>query len=268
MEGVRVGRLIYIIFFLGFNCFAQNISYNPELSSNWQFYKPLMFGGKEINNDQKVVKIFLNTKTSDATTVPLMINGLIDQTPESFIKKIYIIVDNNPSPVAGVFNFSPDNGRVKIETRLRFEKFSFVRAVAEMNDGTLFQAAEWVKAEGGCSAPSAGSDGESVDLGKIRVRVDEIRNYEDPLLTEVQIKHPNESGLSIDFPSDKVARFIRDINVTYNDTNVFDGKVDFSLSDNPIIRFYFLPGRDGVLKINLTDTYDSVYTKTVNISKN
>ena len=263
-----MGRLIYIIFFLGFNCYAQNISHNPELSSNWQFYKPLMFGDREINNDQKVVKIFLNTKTSDATTVPLMINGLIDQTPESFIKKIYIIVDNNPSPVAGVFNFSPDNGRVKIETRLRFEKFSFVRAVAEMNDGTLFQAAEWVKAEGGCSAPSAGSDGESVDLGKIRVRVDEIRNYEDPLLTEVQIKHPNESGLSIDFPSDKVARFIRDINVTYNDTNVFDGKVDFSLSDNPIIRFYFLPGRDGVLKINLTDTYDSVYTKTVNISKN
>ena len=263
-----MGRLIYLFFLLSFNSYAQNISYDPEASSNWQFYKPLMFGNKEINNDQNIVKIFLNTKTSDATTVPLMINGLIDQTPESFIKKIYIIVDNNPSPVAGVFNFSPDNGRVKIETRLRFEKFSFVRAVAEMNDGTLFQAAEWVKAEGGCSAPSAGSDGENVDLGKIRVRVDEIRNYEDPLLTEVQIKHPNESGLSIDFPSDKVARFIRDINVTYNDTNVFDGKVDFSLSDNPIIRFYFLPGRDGVLKINLTDTYDSVYTKTVNISKN
>ena len=268
MEGVRVGRLIYLFFLLSFNSYAQNISYDPEASSNWQFYKPLMFGNKEINNDQNIVKIFLNTKTSDATTVPLMINGLIDQTPENFIKKIYVIVDNNPSPVAGVFNFSPDNGRVKIETRLRFEKFSFVRAVAEMNDGALFQAAEWVKAEGGCSAPSAGSGGESVDLGKIRVRVDEIRNYEDPLLTEVQIKHPNESGLSIDFPSDKVARFIRDINVTYNDTNVFDGKVDFSLSDNPIIRFYFLPGRDGVLKINLTDTYDSVYTKTVNISKN
>ena len=263
-----MGRLIYFFFLLSFNSYAQNISYDPEASSNWQFYKPLMFGNKEINNDQNIVKIFLNTKTSDATTVPLMINGLIDQTPENFIKKIYVIVDNNPSPVAGVFNFSPDNGRVKIETRLRFEKFSFVRAVAEMNDGTLFQAAEWVKAEGGCSAPSAGSDGESVDLGKIRVRVDEIRNYEDPLLTEVQIKHPNESGLSIDFPSDKVARFIRDINVTYNDTDVFDGKVDFSLSDNPIIRFYFLPGRNGVLKINLTDTYDSVYTKTVNISKN
>ena len=263
-----MGRLIYLFFLLSFNSYAQNISYDPEASSNWQFYKPLMFGNKEINNDQNIVKIFLNTKTSDATTVPLMINGLIDQTPENFIKKIYVIVDNNPSPVAGVFNFSPDNGRVKIETRLRFEKFSFVRAVAEMNDGTLFQAAEWVKAEGGCSAPSAGSDGESVDLGKIRVRVDEIRSYEDPLLTEVQIKHPNESGLSIDFPSDKVARFIRDINVTYNDTDVFDGKVDFSLSDNPIIRFYFLPGRDGVLKINLTDTYDSVYTKTVNISKN
>ena len=263
-----MGRLIYLFFLLSFNSYAQNISYDPEASSNWQFYKPLMFGNKEINNDQNIVKIFLNTKTSDATTVPLMINGLIDQTPENFIKKIYVIVDNNPSPVAGVFNFSPDNGRVKIETRLRFEKFSFVRAVAEMNDGTLFQAAEWVNAEGGCSAPSAGSDGESVDLGKIRVRVDDIRNYEDPLLTEVQIKHPNESGLSIDFPSDKVARFIRDINVTYNDTDVFDGKVDFSLSDNPIIRFYFLPGRDGVLKINLTDTYDSVYTKTVNISKN
>ena len=42
-----------------------------------------MFGNKEINNDQNIVKIFLNTKTSDATTVPLMINGLIDQPPEN-----------------------------------------------------------------------------------------------------------------------------------------------------------------------------------------
>ena len=82
-----MGRLIYIIFFLGFNCYAQNISYNPELSSNWQFYKPLMFGDREINNDQKVVKIFLNTKTSDATTVPLMINGLSIKHLKALLKR-------------------------------------------------------------------------------------------------------------------------------------------------------------------------------------
>src|SRR5258708_24336826 len=35
--------------------------------------------------------------------------------------------------------------------RSRFEDYSFVRAVAEMNDGRLYMSQRWVKAAGGCS---------------------------------------------------------------------------------------------------------------------
>ena len=39
-----------------------------------------------------------------------------------------------------------------------------------MNDGTLFQAAEWVKAEV-VVLHHRGSDGESVDLGKLELEL-------------------------------------------------------------------------------------------------
>jgi len=120
---------------------------DPARSPYWDPIRQLIFGDRVINpDDRDVIRVYLNLRADDASTVPVAVKSQIDQTDTDYIKSIYLIVERNPSPTAGVFHFTPSSGRAQVETRLRFEDFSFVRAVAEMNDGKLYMSQRWVKA--------------------------------------------------------------------------------------------------------------------------
>jgi sulfur-oxidizing protein SoxY len=244
---------------------------NPEPDESkipeWQVIRSLLFGDREINPDDKqVVRVYLNTRADDASTVPVMINGLIDQSQTEYIKTLYLIVDRNPMPTAGVFRFTPESGRVKLETRLRFEQYSFVRAVAELNDGRLYMSQRWVKAAGGCSAPMGKNGIPAALLGKMRFRMDDAVEYDKPALVQVQVRHPNESALASDLDPDHVPQFIRSVQVDYNDKPVMTGEVNFSLSDNPVFRFYFVPQTEGELNVRMEDTHDTVFSQSFRVS--
>ena len=53
------------------------------------------------------------------------------------IKNVHLIVDKNPFPLAGVFNFSDKNRSPwqSFEIRIRINEYTHVRAVAELDDG-------------------------------------------------------------------------------------------------------------------------------------
>lgn len=241
---------------------------DPARSQYWEPIRTLLFGDRVINSDSRqVISVYLNTRADDASTVPVMVNALIDQTPQEYIKTVYLIVERNPSPTAGVFHFTPESGRVKVETRLRFEDFSFVRAVAEMNDGRLYAAQRWVKAAGGCSAPMAKNFVPAALLGKMRFRMDDAVQFNQPNLVQVQIRHPNESALAADFDPNRTPQFVRNVNVTYNGLPVMNAQVDFSLSDNPVFRFYFVPRHAGSLRVEVEDTFDQRYVQELRIAE-
>ena len=246
---------------------AANVS-EPDHNeiAEWKIIKELMFGNKEIKSGRnEVVALYLNTKLDDASTVPIMVNGLMDQATDKFIKKLYLIIDRNPIPTAGIFEFGPESGRVKLETRMRFEHFSFIRAVAETNDGDLYMDQRWVQVAGGCSAPS-GKNLDDPSLGKMRFRMDDQMQIDQPNLVQFQIKHPNESALASDLDEGHLARFIDKISVDYNGKSVFRGDVNFSLSDNPIFKFYFLPKTDGVLSVKASDTHNTSFEDSYEIN--
>ena len=52
------------------------------------------------------------------------------------------------------------------------------------------------------------------------------------------------------------AYFVRTINVTYAGKPVLSAEVDFSISENPNFRFYFVPREEGELKAEVVDTKD------------
>jgi sulfur-oxidizing protein SoxY len=241
---------------------------NPALSQYWDPIKQLMFGDRVINPDARdVIRVYLNVRADDASTVPVVVRAQIDQTEKEYIKSIYVIVERNPSPTAGVFHFTPDSGRAQVETRLRFEDYSFVRAVAEMNDGTLYMSQRWVKAAGGCSAPNGKKLSESL-LGRMKLRFDdETITYHKPNLVQLMIRHPNESPLAANFDVTQVPQFVRSVKVTFDGKPVMDAEVDFSLSDNPNFRFFFTPEKKGELKIEVEDTHDRKFSHTLNISE-
>ena len=241
---------------------------NPALSQYWEPIKQLMFGDRIINPDARdVIRVYLNVRADDASTVPVVVKAQMDQTEKEYIKSIYVIVERNPSPAAGVFHFTPQSGRAQVETRLRFEDYSFVRAVAEMNDGRLYMAQRWVKAAGGCSAPNGKKLSESL-LGKMKLRFDDDAiSYHKPNLVQLMIRHPNQSPLAADFEAGQVPQFVRSVKVTFDGKPVMDAQVDFSISDNPNFRFFFTPEEKGELKIEVEDTHDRKFSHSVNISE-
>jgi sulfur-oxidizing protein SoxY len=242
---------------------------DPARSPYWEPIRQLMFGDRVINpDDRDVIRVYLNLRADDASTVPVAVKSQIDQTDKDYIKTIYLIVERNPSPTAGVFHFTPSSGRAQVETRLRFEDFSFVRAVAEMNDGKLYMSQRWVKAAGGCSAPNAKNFVPEALLGKMKLRFDDDSvTYGKPNLVQLMIRHPNESALAADFDTEKVPQFVRSVKVSFDGRPVLDAEVDFSISDNPNFRFFFKPQDKGELKIEVEDTHDRKFTHSVPIAE-
>ena len=261
------GLICYLALTVSVISSANANTIEPDHSSipEWLVIKDLMFGDREIKDGSKdVLALYLNTKLDDSSTVPIMVNALMDQTDEMFIKTLYLVIDRNPIPTAGVFQFNPQAGKVKLETRLRFEKFSFIRAIAETNSGELYMDQRWVQVAGGCSAPS-GKNANDPQIGKMRFRMDDHIRLKEPNLVQFQIKHPNESTLAADLEPGYDARFINKVSVQYNGKSIMSGDINFSLSDNPIFKFYFAPQGGGVLSVRAEDTHDSVFTHSVDI---
>ena len=240
---------------------------DPAKSEYWGAVRKLMFGDREILDGKDVVRVYLALRADDASTVPVAVKAQIDQTPERYITTIYLLVERNPSPAAGVFHFTQDSGRAQVETRLRFEDYSHVRAIAETNDGKLWMDSRWVKAAGGCSAPGGKYQVPAALLGKMKFRFDDDIKYNAPNLVQVNIRHPNESALAADFDATQVPQFVRSVNVTYDGKPVMSAEVDFSLSDNPTFRFWFVPREKGELRVEVEDTHDNRFIQTLPISE-
>ena len=163
------------------------------------------------------------------------------------------------------FTSRRDSGRAQVETRLRFEDYSHVRAIAETNDGRLWMDSRWVKAAGGCSAPSGRYSVPAGLLGKMKFRIEDEIKYDQPNLVQLMIRHPNESALAADFDPSAVPQFVRSVLVTYDGKLVMSAEVDFSLSDNPTFRFWFVPHAKGELRVEVEDTHDNRFVQTLQI---
>ena len=227
---------------------------DEENNEIWQQLRKTIFEGRPINaGKNEVIKLFLPSRAEDAAVVPVLIRTTIDQTPARFIKKVYLVIDKNPSPIGVVFNMTPESGRADIETRVRVETYTPIRAVAEMNDGQLFMATKIIIASGGCSAPAGNGAGQMSNLGKMRIRLDGEAQMNQPLMAQLMIQHPNFSGLG---SNDSNVHFVKHVRVTYAGKEIMSAEVDFTISENPNFRFYFVPKEQGELRAEVVDTKD------------
>ena len=237
---------------------------NPEASPVWQKVRASLFQSRPIATaSDDVISLEAPVRADDAAIVPISIKTRFPQSPARYIDKIYLIIDNNPSPISAIFQFTPLSGRADIETRVRIDEYTQVRAIAETNDGQLHMATRFVKASGGCSAPP-GKDAQAAlaTLGRMKFRVEgdatggQAGNQ--PVLAQLMISHPNNSGLAMDQVSHLFtpAHFVRQVRITYAGQPVMSADIDFSISENPNFRFYFLPRGDGELKAEVVDSND------------
>jgi len=206
----------------------------------------------------EVVSLRAPARAQDAAVVPISISTHVEQTPDRYVSKVYLLIDQNPSPVAAIFWFTPDSGRADLETRVRVEDYTWMRAVAEMNDGKLYMSARYVKAAGGCSAPYGTAPDFDAFTPRMKLKVDASVVPGQPSLAQLMIQHPNSSGLARDQMTQLYipAYYVRKIEVSYAGRPILEAQVDFSISENPNFRFYFLPREPGELKAVVIDTKD------------
>jgi len=236
---------------------------SPADSPVWAKVHASLFGNAPLAPADGVVTLDTPKRAEDAAIVPLAIRAQFPQTKERQIETIWLIIDNNPSPVAAVFRFTLESGRADIETRVRIEEYTHVRAIARTNDGKLYMASNYIKASGGCSAP-AGKDAIAAraNVGKMRLRVGDPVEPGRPAVAQLMISHPNDSGLAMDQVTRSYAtpHFVRRVEVRYDGKPIMNADVDFSISENPNFRFYFVPTGDGELDAKVVDNQDLEFT--------
>lgn len=243
---------------------------SPETAGGWPRIRTLMFEGREIEeNASGVIELDAPARAENAAIVPIGFRTHPDHRTGRYVKKVTLVIDRNPSPVGAIFTFSPDSGRTELETRVRIETFSHVRAIAETSDGKLYMASRFVQAAGGCSAPmSSDAQASTARLGRMKLLLEGETKVDVPARARLMISHPNQSGLAMDLDSRGYQRphYVRSIAVTYAGRPVMTAEVDFTISENPHVRFFFLPRGPGELKAEVVDTDQLKFESAIQVS--
>jgi sulfur-oxidizing protein SoxY len=233
---------------------------DPEASEVWKKVRASLFEQRPIVTPaEDVLQLEAPARAEDAAVVPIAIRTRFPQSRERYVDRLWLIIDNNPSPISAIFRFTPDSGRADIETRVRVDEYTHVRAIAETNDGKLYMTTRFVKASGGCSAPPGKDQAAALaTLGRMKFRVEGEVDRNKPVLAQLMISHPNNSGLAMDQATRQFtpSHFVRKVDVSYAGRPVMSADVDFSISENPNFRFYFVPQGAGELKAEVVDSND------------
>lgn len=241
----------------------------PGDLSRWTTIREEVYGQQPIADGAQLLSIDAPMRAEDAAVVPITIHALLPQTGDMAIKKMRLIVDENPSPVVAEFTPGKSVPNATISTRIRVNDYTNVRVVAETESGKLFMVSRYVKAAGGCSAP-AGKDEKAAlaRMGKMKVFAPEKVIVGQPATFQVLISHPNNSGLQFDQMTRNYipARYIKHVDISYNDQPVLTIDSQISISEDPSYHFIFIPDRAGVLSVKAIDNKDKVFTTEVPVS--
>jgi sulfur-oxidizing protein SoxY len=231
---------------------------DPQASPIWQKVRASLFDNRPIQAaSADELTLEAPNRAIDAAVVPVAIRSRLPQTAQQWVTRLVLVVDANPSPIGALFQLTPGSGRADIETRIRVDAYSHVRAIAETSDGRILMTTRFIKASGGCSAPATG-DTAVAAIGQMRLRVVGDVDGREPVLAQLQIEHPNHSGLAMDQSSRQYtpAHFVRHVDATLDGNPVFAADVDFSISENPNFRFFLRPRRGAELRVSVVDTHD------------
>lgn len=235
----------------------------PAVSDDdpWAEIRESLFASRPIVDDGSV-KLFAPKRAEDAALVPVRL--FISAERVAAARRLTLIVDHNPAPVAAVFRFGDlyrnggDIGDRSIEARVRLESMSRVRAVLETADGTLYEASQFVAGAGGCTSTSLKDMDEAMlGLGKVRLKVegDATRGGLWREL-QLQIRHPNFSGMQIDTKTNNFtpAEFVDRIEIAAGGEPLVTIESGIAISEDPNFRLVFATQNPSPLTVVAQDT--------------
>jgi sulfur-oxidizing protein SoxY len=203
----------------------------------WQTLRPQLYGQRDIGESgDAIMSVEAPASTPDPAATPVVVHFGGE------------LVDNNPSPLVATMQLAANLPVDQIDLRVRIDRYSSVRAIAESDDGHLEMRSAWVNASGGCSTPPAASTGGV--LGQIRLRA-----ADDDKTLQISIRHPNNSGFQVDPRSGDLIppHFIGHIRLSAGAQTLMEADTGISLSENPSLRIASSKPLSTPLTVEATD---------------
>jgi sulfur-oxidizing protein SoxY len=220
-----------------------------------------VFDGRAMVDGAGIIALDAPYRAEDAAIVPMTIRSELPAGSALRIEKITLVIDNNPAPVAAEFTLGEKGAVQAIETRVRVDSYTNVHVVAEASDGKLYMAEKFVKASGGCSAPSMKVAANAEEIGAMK-----FRRFDSPAegMSEAQImiRHPNNSGLQRDLLTNYYipAYFVQDLTMSVGGEPLFTMFGGISISENPTFRVTYSGLEDAAVAVEAKDTKGAVFT--------
>ena len=232
---------------------------HADSSPEWERIAQSLFPGRRIENGRGIVQVIAPLRAAYGASVPVKVVSGLAQTPALFVKRVHLVVDKNPSPLAISLDLGSAIGQADFETRLRVDEYSHVRVVSELSNGELHTDSRYVKTSGGCSAPP---NRDALHLiGKTIFKLPAGATMNAPTPVDITVIHPNDTGFELNNVTVMYIppHFVRTIKVSFAGQKIFDAELDFSVSENPTLRFNFVPQRAGELRAEVTDSKDGQF---------
>jgi sulfur-oxidizing protein SoxY len=232
--------------------------------SRWLDLEKALFDGKTAAPDSLVV-LEAPTRAEDAALVPMTITL---KEPEK-VKALYLVIDDNPSPVAAHFVFGPAADPRVVKMRVRVNSYTNVHAVAVLQDGSMVEDAKFVKASGGCSAPMSGTDKEAMEgMGEIRLKFASGATPGVSSNVKLMVRHPNFNGMQMNQVTQLYtpARYIDKIVVKAGERLVFDLTTGISLATDPVLSFGMVPPSAGQATVEVHDSENGVWSQAFSVT--
>ena len=228
---------------------------NPlEPSATWDAIQFDVVGDVELRDGTDLYTLEAPFRAMDAALVPIRFTQM-DGAPD--VRRLLLVVDENPAPIAAEFSFGAAMQPVDLETRVRVDAYTDIRAIIETTDGEHYMAGRFVRAAGGCSAPAAKDAAEALaSLGQMKVRWFDGGDADGRRDVQVMLRHPNYSGLQRD-PLTLLsipAHFVDNLEVRQGDELLFTMAAGISISEDPTFRFKYSDRASGNIDVRATDT--------------
>lgn len=225
--------------------------------ARWTELRTALFGNRPVEDGKGVIALTTPYRAEDAAVVPIGVRSLLDPNGERRIESLYLTIDMNPTPLVATFRFLGERPFDELATRVRVNAYTNVRAIAATDDGKLYMVSHYVKASGGCSAPSLKDPAAAAaGLGRMKLVLPEKVRPGDRILAQIMIKHPNSSGLQFDQVSRQFipADYVKRIEASYAGKPLFVADTDISISEDPSLRFGLVPESSGDLQVRVQDS--------------
>jgi sulfur-oxidizing protein SoxY len=226
---------------------------DQDRAARWKQLQESIFPHRQVLDAGGIITVDAPPRALDAALVPVELHMSGDKA----VKGVYLIIDDNPAPMAAHFVFGPKADPRDLKLRVRVNAYTNIHAIAETQDGQLHAATKFVKAAGGCSAPAGGDDQAALaDIGRMKLRLLGDFNAGKPMQAQLMIRHPNFNGMQMNQITRfyTPARFIRTVDATYDGGQVFHLDADISLATDPVITFGFVPKEKGQMKVVAQDS--------------